>query len=181
MSVVLYGLVFPHVAFKHRLQMLDHFSECVRHSKATRQEAVQINIFTALLSALKALAEAKTSLGGEDVRKAAVGLIHVSTLNTLRGALSHPNPILRCAAGEALGRMAQVVGDGRFVAEMAQDSFDRLKTARDAVSRTGHSLALGCLHRYVGGMGSGQHLNTSVSILLALAQDMNAPVVQIAV
>lgn len=171
MSVVLYGLVFPHVAFKHRLQMLDHFSECVRHSKATRQEAVQINIFTALLSALKALAEAKTSLGGEDVRKAAVGLIH--------GALSHPNPILRCAAGEALGRMAQVVGDGRFVAEMAQDSFDRLKTARDAVSRTGHSLALGCLHRYVGGMGSGQHLNTSVSILLALAQDMNAPVVQV--
>ncbi|XP_077537037.1 HEAT repeat-containing protein 5B isoform X2 [Haemaphysalis longicornis] len=170
-SVLLYGLVFPHVAFKHRLQMLDHFSECVRHSKATRQEAVQINIFTALLSALKALAEAKTSLGGEDVRKAAVGLIH--------GALSHPNPILRCAAGEALGRMAQVVGDGRFVAEMAQDSFDRLKTARDAVSRTGHSLALGCLHRYVGGMGSGQHLNTSVSILLALAQDMNAPVVQV--
>uniref|UniRef100_A0A6B0VFZ6 HEAT repeat-containing protein 5A n=2 Tax=Ixodes ricinus TaxID=34613 RepID=A0A6B0VFZ6_IXORI len=171
MSVVLYGLVFPHVAFKHRLQMLDHFSECVRHSKATRQEAVQINIFTALLSALKALAETKNSLGGEDVRKAAVGLIH--------GALSHPNPILRCAAGEALGRMAQVVGDGRFVAEMAQDSFDRLKTARDAVSRTGHSLALGCLHRYVGGMGSGQHLNTSVSILLALAQDMNAPVVQV--
>uniref|UniRef100_L7LUE3 LAA1-like C-terminal TPR repeats domain-containing protein n=1 Tax=Rhipicephalus pulchellus TaxID=72859 RepID=L7LUE3_RHIPC len=28
-------------------------------------------------------------------------------------------------------------------------------------------------------MGSGQHLNTSVSILLALAQDMNAPVVQV--
>ncbi|GIY21291.1 HEAT repeat-containing protein 5B [Caerostris extrusa] len=45
--------------------------------------------------------------------------------------------------------------------------------------RTGHSLALGCLHRYVGGMGTGQHLNTSVSILLALAQDTNAPIVQI--
>ena len=55
----------------------------------------------------------------------------------------------------------------------------RLKSARDVVSRTGHSLALGCLHRYVGGMGSGQHLNTSVSILLALAQDFNSPVVQV--
>ena len=55
----------------------------------------------------------------------------------------------------------------------------RLKSARDVVSRTGHSLALGCLHRYVGGMGSGQHLNTSVSILLALAQDSNSPVVQV--
>ena len=55
----------------------------------------------------------------------------------------------------------------------------RLKSARDVVSRTGHSLALGCLHRYVGGMGSNQHLNTSVSILLALAQDFNSPVVQV--
>lgn len=55
----------------------------------------------------------------------------------------------------------------------------RLKSARDAASRTGHSLALGCLHRYVGGMGTGQHLNTSVSILLALAQDTNAPIVQV--
>lgn len=75
--------------------------------------------------------------------------------------------------------MAQVVGDPRFVAEMAQNSFDKLKSARDAVSRTGHSLALGCLHRYVGGMGSGQHLSTSISILLALAKDTTSPVVQV--
>jgi hypothetical protein len=75
--------------------------------------------------------------------------------------------------------MAQVVGDARFTAELAQTSFDRLKSARDVASRTGHSLALGCLHRYVGGMGSSQHLNTSVSILLALAQDATSPVVQV--
>jgi len=55
----------------------------------------------------------------------------------------------------------------------------RLKTARDVVSRTSHSLALGCLHRYVGGMGSGQHLRTSVAILLALARDHNSPEVQV--
>lgn len=55
----------------------------------------------------------------------------------------------------------------------------RLKSARDVVSRTGHSLALGCLHRYVGGMTSGQHLSTSVSILLALSNDYSAPVVQV--
>jgi hypothetical protein len=55
----------------------------------------------------------------------------------------------------------------------------RLKSARDAVTRTGHSLVLGCLHRYVGGMGSGHHLSTSISILLALAQDSTSPVVQV--
>ena len=97
----------------------------------------------------------------------------------LQGALTSSNPILRCAAGESLGRMAQVIADPRFTAELAQTSFDRLKSARDVASRTGHSLALGCLHRYVGGMGSSQHLNTSVSILLALAQDATSPVVQV--
>lgn len=130
-----------------------------------------MNIFTALLCGLKGLTESKCSIGQEDVRKSATNLIINALIST--------NPILRCAAGEALGRIAQVVGDSRFTAELAQTSFDRLKSARDVVTRTGHSLALGCLHRYVGGMGSSQHLNTSVSILLALAQDGSSPVVQV--
>ncbi|XP_032509322.1 HEAT repeat-containing protein 5B isoform X2 [Phocoena sinus] len=169
-SVALFGVVFPHVSFKHRLQMLDHFAECVKQAKGVRQQAVQLNIFTAVLSALKGLAENKSTLGPEEVRKSALTLV--------MGALDNPNPILRCAAGEALGRMAQVVGEATFIARMAQYSFDKLKSARDVVSRTGHSLALGCLHRYVGGIGSGQHLKTSVSILLALAQDGTSSEVQ---
>lgn len=151
--------------------MLEHFAECIKHAKSARQEAVQMNIFTALLSGLKGLTETKTGIGQEDVKKSATSLI----INALISA----NPILRCAAGEALGRIAQVVGDSRFTAELAQTSFDKLKSARDVVTRTGHSLALGCLHRYVGGMGSSQHLSTSVSILLALAQDGSSPVVQV--
>uniref|UniRef100_A0A8C5ETH7 HEAT repeat-containing protein 5B n=1 Tax=Gouania willdenowi TaxID=441366 RepID=A0A8C5ETH7_GOUWI len=169
-SVALFGVVFPHVSFKHRLQMLDHFAECIKQAKGLRQQAVQLNIFTAVLSALKGLAENKSTLGPEEVRKSALALV--------MGALDNPNPILRCAAGEALGRMAQVVGEATFIARMAQTSFDKLKSARDVVSRTGHSLALGCLHRYVGGIGSGQHLKTSVSILLALAQDGSSHEVQ---
>lgn len=47
--------------------------------------------------------------------------------------------MLRCAAAECLGRLAQVVGDPRFTAELAQTSFDRLKLARDVASRTGKS------------------------------------------
>ncbi|XP_014207871.1 HEAT repeat-containing protein 5B [Copidosoma floridanum] len=171
MSVSLFGQIFPRVANKHRLQMLDHFSECIKHAKSGRQEAVQMNVFTAVLSGLKGLNEAKTGFGQEDVKKAATNLII--------GSLSSHNAILRWAAGEAVGRMAQVISDAKFTAEMAQTSFDRLKSARDVVTRTGHSLALGCLHKYVGGMGSSQHLNTSVSILLALAQDNSSPVVQV--
>jgi hypothetical protein len=74
--------------------------------------------------------------------------------------------------------MAQVVRDNKYIAERAQHSVDFLKTARDVASRTGHSFALCCIHRYVGSLGSGQHLATSVSILLALAQDGASPVVQ---
>ncbi|GLH08860.1 HEAT repeat-containing protein 5B [Gryllus bimaculatus] len=171
MSVTLFGQIFPHVANKHRLQMLDHFAECIRHAKSARQEAVQLNVFTAVLSGLKGLNDCKATFGQEDVKKSATTLII--------GALTSPNPILRCASAESLGRMAQVIGDSKFTAELAQMSFDRLKSARDVASRTGHSLALGCLHRYVGSMGSSQHLNTSVSILLALAQDASSPIVQV--
>ena len=88
-------------------------------------------------------------------------------------------PTLRCAGGEALGRMAQVVNDSSFVAQMALLSFEKAKAARDGVPRSGHSLALGCLHRYVGGMGSGHHLNKSVAILLALAKDESSFLVQV--
>ena len=88
-------------------------------------------------------------------------------------------PILRCAAGEALGRMSQVGGDTNFVAQIAQTSFETLKSTRDSVTRTGHSLVLGCLHRYVGGMGSGQHLQMSVSLLHQLSEDMSSPTVQV--
>ena len=42
--------------------------------------------------------------------------------------------MVRCCAAECLGRMAQVVSDPQFVAEMAQNSFDSLKSARYFVS-----------------------------------------------
>jgi hypothetical protein len=172
-SILLYGTMFIRVPNKHRLNMLQHFIDIIKQSKGARQEAVQVNIFTAVLTALKTLAETKqsSSIDDENVKKCACTLVMQT--------LSHQNPILRCAAGEALGRLTQVVGDGRFVADIAQICFDRLKEFRDVPSRTGYSLALGCLHRYVGGMSTGQYLNLSVSILLALAQDQSASIVQV--
>ncbi|XP_004627775.1 HEAT repeat-containing protein 5B [Octodon degus] len=163
-SVALFGVVFPHVSYKHRLVL--SYSEL--HNDLSTPLILVLLLRLHIVAG--GLAENKSTLGPEEVRKSALTLV--------MGALDNPNPILRCAAGEALGRMAQVVGEATFIARMAQYSFDKLKSARDVVSRTGHSLALGCLHRYVGGIGSGQHLKTSVSILLALAQDGTSPEVQ---
>ncbi|XP_040574960.1 HEAT repeat-containing protein 5B [Lepeophtheirus salmonis] len=173
-AIVVYGVVFPRVAQKHRVQMLNHFMEQLKQTTKTnaRTEAIHLNIFSAILSGLKGMVDAKVGFGNqEDVKSALSKLI--------LGSLTSQNPLMRCVSAEALGRMAQVVSDSKFVAEMAQNSFDCLKSARDVVSRTGHSLALGCLHHYVGGMGSSQHLHTSVSILLALAQDSASPQVQV--
>ena len=75
--------------------------------------------------------------------------------------------------------MSQVGGEANLVAQIAQTSFDTLKATKEAVSRMGHSLVLGCLHRYVGGMGSGQHLQTSVTILHSLTRDTSSPTVQV--
>lgn len=54
-AIALFGLAFSHVAQKHRVQMLRHFAECVKQSvkNPTRQRAIQINVFTALICALK--------------------------------------------------------------------------------------------------------------------------------
>ena len=75
--------------------------------------------------------------------------------------------------------MSQVGGDSSFVAQVVQASFDTLRSTRDPFAQSGHCLALGCLHRYVGGMGSGQHLQTSVSVLHSLSQDAATPSVQV--
>lgn len=58
--------------------MLEHFVECIKMSKGARQEAIQINIYTALLLALRTLAELKSSLGQETVKNIATELIIVS-------------------------------------------------------------------------------------------------------
>ncbi|VDQ03300.1 unnamed protein product [Trichobilharzia regenti] len=87
--------------------------------------------------------------------------------------------MLRCVAGECLGRLAQVVGESSLLAELAQQIFERLRTIRNPIARAGHCLAIGCLHRYVGGLASRQHLSSSVGVLLAIAQDSSVPEVQV--
>ena len=170
-SILVFGKVFPRAASKHRHQILIHFTERLKTVKAGKlSDVLQTNIFAALLCGLRGLGEGKAQLGSKELVNLATSLI--------TNQLTSAHPALRCAAGECLGRMAQVVQDNKYIAERAQHSVDFLKTARDVASRTGHSFALCCLHRYVGSLGSSQHLATSVSILLALAQDSASPVVQ---
>ncbi len=73
--------------------MLDHFGQHLRQPHAasqsssasstsvSRPEAICINIFAAILSALRGLAEGKSKLGQEDIKKSAAAIILGWTLN----------------------------------------------------------------------------------------------------
>uniref|UniRef100_A0ABM5FAL1 HEAT repeat-containing protein 5A isoform X2 n=1 Tax=Pogona vitticeps TaxID=103695 RepID=A0ABM5FAL1_9SAUR len=166
----LFGVVFPHVEESQRHQILEQLLTSVKQTKGSRQNIVQQNVMLAFSNVLKHLSSCKGNLGSEEVRSCALTLV----LN----ALESSNPLLRCSAADSLARLAQVVADSTFTAGLAQISFDKLKSARDVISRTGHSLALGSLYRYLGGISSTQHLNACVGILYTLSQDSTSPEVQ---
>ncbi|XP_021099488.1 HEAT repeat-containing protein 5A isoform X6 [Heterocephalus glaber] len=165
----LFGFVCAHVGETQRLLILEQLTNSIKHTKGARQQIVQLHTVSSISNFLKYMAGSKGSLASEEMRRLALTLV--------MGALESHNPLLRCAAAEAWARLAQVVDDGAFTAGLAQVSFDKLKSARDVVTRTGHSLALGSLHRYLGGVSS-QHLNSCVGILFTLSQDSTSPDVQ---
>ncbi|XP_035264089.1 HEAT repeat-containing protein 5A isoform X3 [Anguilla anguilla] len=169
-TVQLFGVVFPHIIVAQRAHVLEQFCEGLKQLKGSRQQIVQIHTVSAFCCALKYLGSGRLGLGPEEVRRPALAL--------LVGALESSTPLLRCAAAEGLSRLAQVANDASFTVAMTQISFDKLKTARDAVSRTGHALALGALYRYLGGISSPQHLGACVGVLFTLSQDSTSPEVQ---
>ncbi|XP_006835427.1 PREDICTED: HEAT repeat-containing protein 5A [Chrysochloris asiatica] len=166
----LFGVICAHVGEAQRLLILEQLLDSIKRTKGAHQQVVQLHVISSFSNFLKYMASSKGSLGPEEMRRPALTLV--------MGALESPNPLLRCAAAEAWARLAQVVDDGVFTAGLAQISFDKLKSARDVVTRTGHSLALGSLYRYLGGINSSQHLNSCVGILYTLSQDSTSPDMQ---
>uniref|UniRef100_A0A3Q3XDT8 HEAT repeat-containing protein 5A n=1 Tax=Mola mola TaxID=94237 RepID=A0A3Q3XDT8_MOLML len=164
-AICLFGVLFPHIILAQRVKILEQFVETVNQLKGQRQQTVQMHVCAALCSLLKVL-----PLGPDEVRSPALSL--------LSGALESGIPLLRCLAAEGLAHLVQVVRDPSFTMSVSLLCFDRLKTARDAASRSGYALALGALQRYTGGISSPQHLSTCVGVLFTLSQDSTSPEVQ---
>ncbi|XP_065144355.2 HEAT repeat-containing protein 5A isoform X1 [Paramisgurnus dabryanus] len=169
-AVRLFGVIFPYLGVQQRAQTLDQFCEFVRQLKGVRQQTVQINVAAAFCCTLKCLASSRMELGPEEVQRPALSL--------LVGALEGSNPQLRCMAAEGLARLVQVLNDPNFTVSLTLMSFDKLKTARDAITRTGHALGLCAVYRYLGGINSSQYLSACVGVLFTLSQDSTSPEVQ---
>ncbi|XP_049451782.1 HEAT repeat-containing protein 5A isoform X1 [Epinephelus fuscoguttatus] len=169
-AIRLFGVLYPHIISAQRVKILEQFVETVNQLKGQRQQTIQTHVCAALCSLLKHQGGIRGSLGPEEVRSPALSL--------LSGALESASPLLRCLAAEGLARLVQVVGDPGFTVSVSLLCFDRLKTARDAASRSGYALALGALYRYTGGISSPQHLSTCLGVLFTLSQDSTSPEVQ---
>ncbi|KAM9294002.1 HEAT repeat-containing protein 5A [Gastrophryne carolinensis] len=166
----LFGVLLSNLAESQRVQILEQLVDSIKQAKGSRQQSVQLAVLTALRCFLKHLATDRANLGPEEARRPCLTLI--------LGALESTIPWLRCAAIECLARLACVVAEPTYIYGLAQASFDKLKTARDVVTRTSHSLSLGSLHRYLGGHNSSQHLASCVAVLHSLSQDTTSPEVQ---
>ncbi|XP_057200170.1 HEAT repeat-containing protein 5A isoform X1 [Triplophysa rosa] len=169
-AVQLFGVIFPHLGIQRRAQIMEQFCEFVRQLKGVRQQTVQIHVTAAFCCTLKCLASSRMELGPEEVQRPALSL--------LVGALEGSNPLLRCMAAEGLARLVKVLNDPSFTVSLTFMSFDKLKTARDAITRTGHTLALCTVYRYMGGINSSQYLSACVGVLFTLSQDSTSPEVQ---
>uniref|UniRef100_A0A0N5BD00 HEAT repeat-containing protein 5B n=1 Tax=Strongyloides papillosus TaxID=174720 RepID=A0A0N5BD00_STREA len=173
LSIVVFSRLYPTLASKHKIQLTEHFKEVIKswQRSPARQYSIQLNVLTALLFSIKCLSECRNAkMDNDNLRKTNFELI--STY------INHEKVPLRCLAIEFLSRMAQVTKDASYVAGIAQYCFDKLHTLKDEKSRASFGITIGVLHNYVGSLGSSQHLNTSVSITLALAQDPSSPTVQ---
>ncbi|KAM5129642.1 HEAT repeat-containing protein 5A [Mantella aurantiaca] len=166
----LFGVLLSNMPELQRVQILEQLVDSIKQTKGSRQQSIQLAVLTALCCFLKHLASDRVNLGPEEARKPCLGLI--------LGALESSNPGLRCAAVECMARLSHVVAEPSYTSGLAQASFEKLKVARDVVTRTSHSLSLGSLHRYLGGLSSSQHLASCVSVLHSLSQDTTSPEVQ---
>ncbi|XP_049886108.1 HEAT repeat-containing protein 5B isoform X2 [Pectinophora gossypiella] len=165
-AVMLFPQIFARAANKHRQQMLEHFTECIKMSKGQRQEAIQINVYTALLLALRTLAEFKSALGQEAVKTAATELIVAG--------LSSNSVAVRAAAASCAGRLCGCIteADSQSLSERV------IALARSSVNRpvrAAAAAAVGAVQRARGAASSA----AALPVLRALAQDRGATEVQV--
>ncbi|CAH2054635.1 unnamed protein product, partial [Iphiclides podalirius] len=165
-SVALFPQIFARAANKHRQQMLEHFAECIKMSKGARQEAIQINVYTALLLALRTLAELKSSLGQEAVKNIATDLI-------ING-LSASSATVRAAAASCAGRLCGCVPEAEAQA-LGERVLALARAAAGRGARAAAAAAVGAVQRARGAATSAPAL----PVLRALAQDAAAVELQV--
>lgn len=172
-SVELFATLFPFQSPPVQESILEQILKLMKEQKGDKNSpkkmAVLVNVVVALLGAFR-----NTTTGGKKGEGAKATIASGRTAQIcqeiLQEAIVHPDPYLRNAAGDALGRLVNVIG-GSLMSSQIQYLVDLVVNNRDPDARAGCSLALGYIYSHVGGMAAGNHLKTIVGILLSLSSD----------
>lgn len=133
-----------------------------------KRAAVLVNIVVALLGSFKNIMAMSKKRKGEGISFSPRATQLAQEI--LMEVVVHPDPYLRNAASETIGRLTSIVG-GSFVAAQMQLLVDLVVSNRDPDVRAGCALAIGYIYSHVGGMAAAAHLKTIVGILLSLSSD----------
>lgn len=133
-----------------------------------KRAAVLVNVVVALLGAFKNIMALSKKKKAEVIPFSPRATQLVQEI--LMEVVIHPDPYLRNAASETIGRLTSIVG-GSFVASQMQLLVDLVVSNRDPDVRAGCALAIGHIYSHVGGMAAAAHLKTIVGILLSLSSD----------
>lgn len=133
-----------------------------------KRAAILANVVVALLGAFKNCMAMAKKRKGEAITFSPRATQLAQEI--LMEVVVHPDPYLRNAASDTIGRLTYIVG-GSFVAAQMQLLVDLVVSNRDPDVRAGCALAIGYIYSYVGGMASAAHLKTIVGILLSLSSD----------
>lgn len=146
-----------------------------------RKAAMTVNIAVALFGALKNVTSSPSSTGNlttPSVLKIIQEILQVCQAESKeidsnkvnQSFVIHPDPFVRNVAYEAIGRLCSVGGNA-FTGSVINTLIDTIVNNRDPNARAGCAVALGCIHRDVGGMAATSHLKTILGILMSLCSD----------
>ena len=171
-SIQLYPRIFAYISNVQRVTVFQLFIDTIKQSKDGQQEAIQINILTAVELSLKNLAESEQAPSCDDDLKECACTLIIQTFN-------HANSIIRCLAAEAFGHLISILADECSISNTIQLCLDHLKESRDIPTRIGYSLALACAYRYSDNQIKGQYLNILIPIFQKMLEDQSRTTVQI--
>lgn len=171
-SVELFATLFTNQPAPIQESTFEQMVKVVKDPKleknSPKRAAILVNVVVALLGAFKNIMAFAKKRKGEMIAFSprATQLIQ----EILMEVVVHPDPYLRNAASETIGRLTSIVGGG-FVASQMQILVDLVVSNRDPDVRAGCASAIGYIYSYVGGMAAATHLKTIVGILLSLSSD----------
>ncbi|KAG0172348.1 hypothetical protein DFQ30_010665 [Apophysomyces sp. BC1015] len=173
-SIELFATLFPSQPPPVQESTFEHIAKIVKDSKleknSPKRAAILVNVVVALLGAFKSMMSPANKKKQVDTGAIASDRAVQLAQEILMEGVVHPDPYLRNAASETIGRLTAIAG-GSFVASQMQQLVDLVVSNRDPDVRAGSALAIGYIYSHVGGMAAAVHLKTIVGILLSLSSD----------